>query len=63
MRKLFIRGNPLLESVKLWDPEVIELREKVHHALMQAAIPLRAYAVEYEIYLELYNTDIETFLK
>ncbi|XP_068171919.1 dynein axonemal heavy chain 1 [Antennarius striatus] len=62
MHKLFIGDNPLLESVNLWEPEVNELREKVHNALMQAAIPLRAYAAEYEKYLELNNTDIKVLL-
>ncbi len=63
MQKLFIGGDPLLESVNLWEPKVTELREKVRNALIHAAIPLRAYAVEYEKHLELYNLDIEIFLK
>ncbi|KAL7406937.1 hypothetical protein ABVT39_000487 [Epinephelus coioides] len=63
MQKLFIGGNPLLESVNLWEPEVTELREKVRSALIQAAIPLRAYAAEYEKHLELHNLDIETHVK
>lgn len=63
MQKLFIGGDPLLESVNLWEPEVTELREQVRNALIQAAIPLQAYAAEYEKHLELHNLDIETFLK
>ncbi|XP_026203417.1 dynein heavy chain 1, axonemal [Anabas testudineus] len=62
MQNLFFGGDPLLESVNLWEPEVTELREKVHHALIQAAIPLKAYARQYEKYLELNNLDIETLL-
>ncbi|XP_040015424.1 dynein heavy chain 1, axonemal [Xiphias gladius] len=62
MQKLLIGGDPLLESVSLWEPEVTELREKVRSALIQAAIPLRAYAVEYEEHLELHNMTIETLL-
>nr|XP_019941835.1 PREDICTED: dynein heavy chain 1, axonemal [Paralichthys olivaceus] len=62
MQKLFIGGDPVLISVKLWEPEVTDLREKIRSALVQAAIPLRAYAVEYEQHLELHNLDIETFL-
>lgn len=63
MQKLLIGGDPLLESVSLWEPEVTELREKVRSALIQAAIPLRAYAVEYEEHLELHNMTIETLLR
>lgn len=63
MQKLFIGDDLLLESVSLWEPEVTELREKIRNALIQAAIPLRAYAAEYETHLELHNMNIETLLK
>lgn len=63
MHKLFIGDNPSLESVSLWEPEVMELREKIRNALTQAAIPLRAYAAEYEKHLVLHNSDIEILLK
>lgn len=63
MKELFVGGEPLLESVSLWEPGVIELREKVQSALKQAAIPLTAYAAEYEKYLELHNLDINNYLK
>ncbi|XP_022600673.1 LOW QUALITY PROTEIN: dynein heavy chain 1, axonemal-like [Seriola dumerili] len=62
MQKLFIGDDPLLESVNLWEPEVTEQREKVRNALIQAAIPLRAYATEYEEHLDLHNLDIDTLL-
>ncbi|KAF3689531.1 Dynein heavy chain 1 [Channa argus] len=61
-KKLFIGGDHLLESVNLWEPEVTKLRAKVQNALVQAALPLRAYATEYEKFLELHNSDIETLL-
>lgn len=63
MPKLFASDISSLESVGLWEPAVSELREKVRLALHQAAIPLRAYAAEYEKHLELHNLDIETHLK
>ncbi|XP_023120862.2 dynein axonemal heavy chain 1-like isoform X2 [Amphiprion ocellaris] len=63
MKNLFIGDAPLLESVMLCEPEVNELREKVHNALIQAAVPLRAYAAEYEKHLELHNLDMETLPK
>jgi len=63
MQKMFIGGDPLLESVNLWEPEVTALREKVSNAMMQGVIPLRAYAAEYEKYLDLHNLDIETLLE
>ncbi|KAM6927306.1 LOW QUALITY PROTEIN: dynein axonemal heavy chain 1 [Xenentodon cancila] len=52
-----------VKSVNLFEAEVTELREKVCKALVQAAIPLRAYAAKYEQYLELYNFDIDFLLK
>uniref|UniRef100_A0A3Q3STI9 Dynein, axonemal, heavy chain 1 n=1 Tax=Mastacembelus armatus TaxID=205130 RepID=A0A3Q3STI9_9TELE len=61
MQKLFIGVDESLMSVNLWEPQVTELREKVRNALIQAAIPLRAYAAEYEKYLDLHNLDVKTF--
>lgn len=63
MKNLFIPGEPVLESVGLWEPAVKELREKLGNALRQATIPLQAYAREYECHLELHNSDIKTFLE
>lgn len=63
MKKLFISGVPLLESVSLWEPPVQELREKLGNTLCQATVPLQAYAREYECYLELHNSDVNTFLE
>ena len=62
MQKMFISGTPLLESVGLLEPVVTELRELIRLALRQAAIPLKAYACEYEKHLELHNSNIDTFL-
>lgn len=53
----------MLESVGLWEHGVSELREKVRHALQQAAVLLRAYAHEYERHLALNNIDIESHLR
>ena len=63
LKNLFAQGDSFLRSVNLCEPEVNELRKKVHNALVQAAVPLRAYAAEYEKYLELHNLDTETLLK
>lgn len=63
MTSMFISGTPLLESVGLLEPAVQELRERVRHALRQAAIPLRAYARQYECHLELHNSDVDSFLR
>lgn len=63
MKKMSIGGDPRLESVSLWEPEVNELRETARTALCQAAIPLWAYAAEFDKYLELHNSDVETLLK
>ncbi|XP_047438259.1 dynein axonemal heavy chain 1 [Mugil cephalus] len=63
MQKMFISADPLLDTVNLWEEEVNALREKIRKALTQAAIPLKAYAAEYEKHLELHNLDMETFLE
>ncbi|TKS70983.1 Dynein heavy chain 1, axonemal [Collichthys lucidus] len=63
MKKMFFGGNVMLQSVNKFEPEVIKLREKISNALEQATITLKAYAAEYEKYLELYNLDINTHLK
>lgn len=55
-------GEPLLESVCLVEPQVSELREKIRSVLIQATIPLRAYAAEYEKYIELHSLDIKTYI-
>lgn len=62
LQNLFVGGEPLLESVHLEEPQVSELREKLRSVLIQATIPLRAYAAEYEKYVELHNLDIETYI-
>ncbi|XP_037831220.1 dynein heavy chain 1, axonemal isoform X2 [Kryptolebias marmoratus] len=63
MKNLVFHVDLLLNSVTLLEPEASELRQKVQNCLIQAAIPLRAYATEYEKHLDLYNLEIETFLK
>ncbi|KAL1763634.1 dynein heavy chain 1, axonemal isoform X1 [Sigmodon hispidus] len=63
MEDIFIRGDPLLESVGLHEPLVEELRASITNAIRKAMLPLQAYAKEYRKYLELNNNDITTFLK
>lgn len=62
LQKLFMVGEPLLESVHLEEPQITELRENIRNVLIQATIPLRAYAAEYEKYLELHNLDIQAYI-
>lgn len=63
MKQMFFGGVPLLESVDLWEPDVCELREEIREALRRACRPLRAYAAQYDRYLELHNSDIDTLLR
>ncbi|RUS78759.1 hypothetical protein EGW08_013475 [Elysia chlorotica] len=62
LKNIFWSGIPLLESVGEHEPPVEELRATVRRALQQALIPLKAYAREYEKYLELINMDINTYV-
>ena len=63
LRKLFWSGTPLLETVGENEPEVVEMREFVRKAVKQSIIPLRAYAKQYEKHLELFNLDINEYLR
>ncbi|KAG8436117.1 hypothetical protein GDO86_007286 [Hymenochirus boettgeri] len=63
LEDLFISGTPLLESVGLHEPPVEELRKNMSTAICKALIPLKAYAKQYETYLDLNNTDVETFIR
>ncbi|XP_056381079.1 dynein axonemal heavy chain 1 isoform X2 [Hyla sarda] len=63
LEDLFISGTPLLESVGLHELAVEELRNNIRMAICKALIPLKAYAKQYEKYLELNNTDVETYMK
>lgn len=58
-----VTGTPLLDSVDLHEPEVEEMRVALQSAIEKALIPLRAYAKEYEKFLELHNNDVQYFLK
>lgn len=63
LRRMFIGGDPMIQSVNMHEPLIIELKAKVRHALSQAVFPLRAYAAEYEKFLELLNLDIDAFIE
>lgn len=62
LRNMFIGGDPMIQSVNMREPLILELKKKVAHALSQALIPLRAYAAEYEQFLELQNLNIQEFI-
>ena len=63
LENLFWSGTPLLESVGENEPLVKKLRETVQKCLSQAIIPLKAYAREYEKYLDLVNMDINEYIR
>ncbi|TRY59872.1 hypothetical protein DNTS_035283 [Danionella cerebrum] len=55
--------DKLVWTVGLMEIEVQNLRKRISAALKQAIIPLRAYAREYESYLELFNCNVKTYLE
>ena len=63
MERLFWSGTPLLESVGENESEVKQMREAIRQAIQRAIVPLKAYAKEYEKYLELFNLDIKKYLE
>lgn len=63
MQNLLFGDTPVLESMHLMEPEVRAIKEEVRKALTQAAIPLKAYAAEYEKHLELHNTNTDSYVQ
>ena len=63
MKKLFWSATPLLETVGENEPPVVETREFIRKATQKSIVPLIAYAREYEKYLELFNLDINAYLR
>ena len=62
MEDIFWSGTPLLESVGEHEPHVEELREAIRTAIRKAVVPMKAYAREYERWLELINLDINEYV-
>lgn len=52
-----------LSSVGLLDEQVCELREKFLLGYRKAVIPLKSYAKEYHIHIELYTLDVKTYIQ
>ncbi|XP_050390512.1 dynein axonemal heavy chain 1 [Patella vulgata] len=63
LEDIFWSGTPLLESVGEHEPPIEILRDTVRSSIRQALIPMKAYAREYEKYLELMNMDINVYVK
>ncbi|XP_074644244.1 dynein axonemal heavy chain 1-like [Tubulanus polymorphus] len=63
MEEIFWSGTPLLESVGEHEPHVEEMRNYICLAINKALIPMKAYAQEYEQFLELFNMDINQYIK
>lgn len=63
LKNLFWSGTPLLESVGENEPLVKELRSTIETCMKQAAIPVTAYAKQYERYMELANLDVDAYLE
>ena len=62
MEDIFWSGTPLLESVGEHEPHVEELRGAIRAAIRKAVVPMKAYAREYEKWLELINLDINEYV-
>lgn len=52
-----------LSSVGLLSDEVVEVREKFLLGYQKALIPLKAYAAEYKIHIELYSLDVNKYIE
>ncbi len=63
MEDIFFSGTPLLESVGEYEPQVVELREVISHAIKKSLVPLIAYSRLYKRYLELQNLNIPDYVR
>jgi len=63
MEEMFFSGTPLLEAVGAREPFVEALRDKLRHAIRKALIPLRAYAAQYETFLQVLNIDPVNYVR
>ena len=64
MDKLFWPRFPeLLESVGDQEGDVCVLREKVVQYISQALVPLKAYARQFEKYIDLANTSATAYIE
>lgn len=52
-----------LSSVGLMDEEVCALRDRFLTGYKQALIPLKAYADEWKLHLELYTMDVNAYIE
>ena len=45
------------------EPEIVNLRETIRRFILKAFIPVRSYAKRFEPFLEVYNIDINAYVK
>ncbi|XP_005102124.3 dynein heavy chain 1, axonemal [Aplysia californica] len=62
MQDIFWSETPLLEAIHQNETQMRELRDTLQHAIESSFIPLKAYALKFEIFLDLVNLEIRDFI-
>ena len=62
MPKLFWVGTPMLDTVSLLEPWLIEIRENIRKNIKTSIIPLQSYCEQYKQYSELVELDIDQYM-
>ncbi|XP_029347294.1 dynein heavy chain 1, axonemal [Acyrthosiphon pisum] len=55
--------KPYLTSIGLIEPKITELQSNIENNIRLAIIPLKAYCKEFNIFLSLFNMDVDLYVK
>jgi len=55
--------KPYLTSIGLLEVRITELQTIIENSVRLAIIPLKAYCKEFHIHLNLFNTDVSSYVK
>lgn len=62
LQKLNFPSDLTLSSLGLLSEEVVSVRERFLLAYKKAVIPLKAFAKEFDIYLDLFRLDVKDYI-
>lgn len=63
LTKLTFLETPLLTSIGLIEPEITDLQATIENNIRLGIIPIKAYCKEYNVHSDLYNINVESYVK